>query len=707
MADAIGKLAVITSVENAALKSGFEDAVRMANRFYKALDGKTGSPTAAEGNIKRITAGLRDADAHAKSFGTSMRQAIVGGMVSGGTAAVAMIGGELLSAVGGGLGDIVKDSIQIANSIEVTSNAFETLAGGIEKSRDLMKELRQFARESPLTYLQSTKVASNLLGNGIRSDQVTPTLRMLSDAARGDPVLIDRLALVYGQIRSKGTLHGQDLNQINETGLPIIKALSEVLNKPVDNIKTMVENGQIGFDDVQDALKKPTNEGGAFFGMTSKYANSTAGSFDALRDSVEMLKGEFGKAIVEETGLKDMAKDAGAFADRMKDVVNEGRPVIRFAGDVVKAGAQLGYLGARMTAVLGNQAVIALMDRFPVIRETVDIVRKALHDIESLRFDDAKVQEFGGALFGKLSDALASAFEDPKVKKFYEDFKKEVTDPLKEAWTEFKSAVKTYKDAKELGNDVGDAFTKKQKALDAFAMGLTTQDERVNAMNEAHKKGLLPDTPEEEKRAIAFGTPRPLEPWQLKPGLLKPPPVEIVKADPWSDALHGMLGVSGGLLKNEAERKLGLRSVLGGFASMEYLKPAKAGGGPDTERSPNAQLRDKYKPSADKFLEEMDFLRTQLEKGKIDDRIYNLAVSDSLKAAGSHLGGEHLPSAQEFGSAELAKSLAQATAGVRSATVEQLLTQMRDYAAQTLEEAKLQNRAAGVPAPPVVKLPAQ
>ena len=150
MADAIGKLAVITSVENAALKSGFEDAVRMANRFYKALDGKTGSPTAAEGNIKRITAGLRDADAHAKSFGTSMRQAIVGGMVSGGTAAVAMIGGELLSAVGGGLGDIVKDSIQIANSIEVTSNAFETLAGGIEKSRDLMKELRQFARESPL-----------------------------------------------------------------------------------------------------------------------------------------------------------------------------------------------------------------------------------------------------------------------------------------------------------------------------------------------------------------------------------------------------------------------------------------------------------------------------------------------------------------------------------------------------------------------------
>ena len=150
MADAIGKLAVITSVENAALKSGFEDAVRMAHRFYKALDGKTGSSTAAEGNIKRITAGLRDADAHAKSFGTSMRQAIVGGVVSGGTAAVAMIGGELLSAVGGGLGDIVKDSIQIANSIEVTSNAFETLAGGIEKSRDLMKELRQFARESPL-----------------------------------------------------------------------------------------------------------------------------------------------------------------------------------------------------------------------------------------------------------------------------------------------------------------------------------------------------------------------------------------------------------------------------------------------------------------------------------------------------------------------------------------------------------------------------
>ncbi len=190
----------------------------------------------------------------------------------------------------------------------------------------------------------------------------------------------------------------------------------------------------------------------------------------------------------------------------------------------------------------------------------------------------------------------------------------------------------------------------------------------------------------------------------------KPTPVEIVKADPWSDALHGMLGVSGGLLRNDAEdqiKKNAFKSLLGGgFGEKGGVQ--KATKQVDIEYQRDARMAAKYKPESQKFTDEIGILQKSLAENGIDQRIYTLAMGDLLKEAGSKLGENRLPTAQEYGSAELAKSLAQATAGTSSVTVEQLLTRQLEYEKQHLEETRKLVAAAEVPkTPPVIKMPAQ
>lgn len=583
MADSIGKLAVVTSVENAALKSGFRDAINEAMKFQKAMD-KAGTFDVGRDNFRKAGHGLRAMHDQARSLGSTLRQNLVSGIISGGTAAAAMIGGELLGALGGSVGDIVKDSIQIAANMETTAVAFETMAGSAEKADMVLKGLREFAKESPLTFQQGSKIGGNLLANGIAPQQVVPTVRMLSDAGRGNPEIIDRLALAYTQVRSKGHLMTQELNQFAETGLPLEQALADVLGKQKDEMRGLIEAGRVGFPDLQKALKKLTEEGGAFYGMTEKYSKTFSGQMDALRDSVDMAKGAFGKAIIEEMGLKDAAGDTAKFADTLHSVVNEARPAIRFVGDVAKAGVQLGYLGARMTAVLGNEAVKSLMDRFPVIRETVQMIQGGLRDIESMRFDDAKVQDFGKGLFDVLSKAIGKVWDSKEVQGFYADFKKEIIDPLKQVFADIKSATKDIKDARATGNKYGEALFEGKGFYAAFKTRAALDREQA-AMDEQHGKDMLllpnegfdpvPRDPDQEakdwarnqksqdemvrikRQRIAFklagglGFDDPMKDRSNKAG---PVPVDIGAADPLANPLNALLGIGGVAMRPYADK---------------------------------------------------------------------------------------------------------------------------------------------------------
>ncbi len=74
---------------------------------------------------------------------------------------------------------------------------------------------------------------------GIKSEKVDETIGRLQDIATVVNVPIARLGLIYGQVKIKGRLMSEDLNQFTQLGVPLITELSKVLNIAEKEVKEL------------------------------------------------------------------------------------------------------------------------------------------------------------------------------------------------------------------------------------------------------------------------------------------------------------------------------------------------------------------------------------------------------------------------------------------------------------------------------------
>ncbi|MFP3534121.1 tape measure protein, partial [Burkholderia sp. SIMBA_042] len=88
----------------------------------------------------------------------------------------------------------------------------------------------------------------------VPASQVVDTLTRMGNIAAGLGVPLSRINLVYGQVKAKGRLMGDDLRQFTEAGIPMVAELAKKFNKTTAEITDMVTAGKIGFKDVQDVL---------------------------------------------------------------------------------------------------------------------------------------------------------------------------------------------------------------------------------------------------------------------------------------------------------------------------------------------------------------------------------------------------------------------------------------------------------------------
>lgn len=73
-------------------------------------------------------------------------------------------------------------------------------------------------------------------------------------------VPMQRLALNYGQVMTKGKLAGQELKDFTTAGVPLLDELSKNLGKSKAEIQNMVSKGQISADMVTEAFRTMTSE---------------------------------------------------------------------------------------------------------------------------------------------------------------------------------------------------------------------------------------------------------------------------------------------------------------------------------------------------------------------------------------------------------------------------------------------------------------
>ncbi|MEG0848463.1 MAG: tape measure protein [Myroides sp.] len=96
----------------------------------------------------------------------------------------------------------------------------------------------------------------------------------IDDIAIGLSVPSEKIKLVYENVKSKGIMQGDDLRQLTEIGMPMVKELSALYGKNTTEIKSMVQNGEIDFKHFGSVFLCLTNEGGMFYELKKKQSQT-------------------------------------------------------------------------------------------------------------------------------------------------------------------------------------------------------------------------------------------------------------------------------------------------------------------------------------------------------------------------------------------------------------------------------------------------
>lgn len=226
---------------------------------------------------KALAPAVGEGDKAGKAAGAAF-----GGAFSGIASKAAALGLGSFVALG------VKAGIQTAAGLEQANVAFETMLGSATKARDLMGQIKDFAKSTPFELPEVVSGAKQLLAFGFAQDEVIDSLRRLGDVASGVGVPVGQLVNVYGQVRTSGRLMGQDLLQFTSAGVPIIKALAETMKQPQKAIKDLVSEGKVGFPEVERAIQHLTDKGGQFGGLMEKQSHTLVGVWANFTDSLNL-----------------------------------------------------------------------------------------------------------------------------------------------------------------------------------------------------------------------------------------------------------------------------------------------------------------------------------------------------------------------------------------------------------------------------------
>lgn len=171
-----------------------------------------------------------------------------------------------LAVIGAGAAflNLGKNALTAAADFETTSKSFEVLIGDFERSQQLIEELNEFSLSTPFQPEEIQNSARTLLGFGRDVNVVTEDLEIIGNAAAATGADLSSLAVVFGQVAGAQKLQGQDALQLINNGVPVYQLLSDSLMVSQAELKNLQTQGKITFDDLRQAFKDASGEGGRF-----------------------------------------------------------------------------------------------------------------------------------------------------------------------------------------------------------------------------------------------------------------------------------------------------------------------------------------------------------------------------------------------------------------------------------------------------------
>ena len=256
----------------------------------------------------------------------------------------------------------VKNIARVRGEFELQQRSLQAILQNKDEADRLWQQTVQLAVRSPFQVKELVTYTKQLAAYRVESDKLYDTTKMLADVSAGLGVDMNRLILAYGQVKAANYLRGTELRQFSEAGVNILAELAKYFTElegravSVGDVFERVSKRMVTFADVEEIFKRIASEGGVFYNMQEIQAETLKGQISNLRDSVDIMLNDIGKA--NEHILKGSVNAVKLFVENWQMLV----PVLK----AIVAGFAL----TRVNALLAKESIMLMAIDFGVLVNT-------------------------------------------------------------------------------------------------------------------------------------------------------------------------------------------------------------------------------------------------------------------------------------------------------------------------------------------------
>lgn len=207
--------------------------------------------------------------------------------------AMSNVGKKLLG--GYSIKEFLSNMVRVRGEFQAVDTAIQTLLGSKEKADELMSQVREYAKISPLEFSDVTQATQMMLGFNIEAEKVPRYLQAIGDVSMGDTQRFNSLTLAFSQMSAAGKLMGQDFNQMVGQGFNPLQFMTEKTGKSMAQLKEEMSKGAISAEMVQQAFIDATSAGGKFYQMSENASKTINGQLSMMQDAMDTAFNELGQ----------------------------------------------------------------------------------------------------------------------------------------------------------------------------------------------------------------------------------------------------------------------------------------------------------------------------------------------------------------------------------------------------------------------------
>lgn len=237
------------------------------------------------------------------------------------------------TAVAGLASGMIALGIKSNASLETSQVAWTTLLGTQEEAKQMLDDITKYAATTPFSKTGVDTMAKQLHNAGFEGQALFDQLTKFGNMGSAFAIQEDSLSEMvrqYSQVQMAQVAYTEDLNILQDRGIPIFKGLAEVMGVSVAEVKNMAGQGKITADIYNEAINSiaSTTEG-----AMDKQSKTFSGMLSTIQDNVvnisqKIIQPIFEKIIKYMPLIIDLADNFSANLDEGKGILDSLKEAI-------------------------------------------------------------------------------------------------------------------------------------------------------------------------------------------------------------------------------------------------------------------------------------------------------------------------------------------------------------------------------------------